>query len=133
MGERTGTWMNKKYSKSDQLKKLHEKRKRQTNEALNAAITQLSLENEEISIATVSRKANVSRKTIYNRPNTLERIRLLQGQQANCRFDNDKVKEKREKKIIESYERKLKKAYLEIDDLKKELEKLRTLYYRAQY
>lgn len=125
--------MGEEYSKSKQLKKLHEERRRKTDDILNMSIVQLSMANEEISIATVSRKANISRKTIYNRKGILDRIRQLQGQQTTQRLNTETAKKNREEKIVESYERKLKKASLEIDKLKKELEEIRTLYYRSQY
>ena len=63
----------------EQIKRLHESRKRQTKELVGLAIERLIEESRIITFGTVAEEAGVTKATIYRHPDLREKVETLRS------------------------------------------------------
>lgn len=103
--------------RSEQIKKVHEKRKNETEEKILNAINELLAEGVTINFNSVAEKANVSTRTLYNKPAIAEKISELRNHNVIKKRTSDDNKDA----IIASLKRKLAKIEKENAELKLQL------------
>ena len=115
--------------REEQLRHLHEERKRKTKEKVENAIKRLTKDSKAINFNSVAKEAGVTKATLYNHSDIRERIEFLRDQQekaySNARGKRD---EANQNAINASLRRKIEKLEARIKELEDENKKLRKSY-----
>ncbi|SMQ77501.1 hypothetical protein SAMN05444673_2830 [Bacillus sp. OV166] len=115
------------YDRAEQLKQLHEKRKKETFDKVEEAIKRLIKNSKDINFNSVAKEAGISKATLYNNPQLKERIDFLKKQTEKTyiigRIQRD---ENNQKAIIDSLKRRIEKLEKKIKVLEKENKQLRS-------
>ncbi|UPW85321.1 DUF6262 family protein [Lysinibacillus sp. Ag94] len=112
--------------REEQLRRLHEERKRKTKEKVENAIKRLTKDSKAINFNSVAKEAGVTKATLYNHSDIRERIEFLREQQEKA-YSNSRVKrdEANQDAMIASLRRRIKKLEGRIEELEDENKKLR--------
>lgn len=112
--------------REEQIKHLHEERKRKTKEKVENAIKRLTKDSKAINFNSVAKEAGVTKATLYNHSDIRERIEFLRDQQEKA-YSNARVKrdEVNQNALIASYTRRIEKLERRIKELEDENKKLR--------
>lgn len=114
------------YDRTDQLKQLHEKRKKETIDKVEEAIKRLTKNSKDINFNSVAKEAGVSKATLYNNLELKKRIDFLKNQKdkafVELRIQRD---ENNQKAIIDSLKRRIEKLEKKNKELEEENKKLR--------
>jgi len=113
-------------NREEQIKHLHEERKRKTKEKVENAIKRLTKDSKAINFNSVAKEAGVTKATLYNHSDIRERIEFLRDQQEKA-YSNARVKrdEANQDAMIASLRRRIKKLEGRIEGLEDENKKLR--------
>ncbi|MFC9538712.1 DUF6262 family protein [Lysinibacillus sp. NPDC056959] len=113
-------------NREEQIRHLHEERKRKTKEKVENAIKRLTKDYKAINFNSVAKEAGVTKATLYNHSDIRERIEFLRDQQEKA-YSNARVKrdEANQDSIIASLRRRIKKLEERIEELEDENKKLR--------
>ncbi|MCC5709537.1 DUF6262 family protein, partial [Klebsiella pneumoniae] len=76
------------FDREEQLKKLHEDRKKATKKKVDEAIKRLTKNSKAINFNSVAEEAGVSKATLYNHSEIKERINFLRNQQEKAYVDS---------------------------------------------
>ena len=112
--------------REEQLRRLHEERKRKTKEKVENAIKRLTKDSRAINFNSVAKEAGVTKATLYNHSDIRERIEILRDQQEKA-YSNARVKrdEANQNAVISSLRRRIEKLEERIKELEDENKKLR--------
>jgi predicted ribosome quality control (RQC) complex YloA/Tae2 family protein len=112
--------------REEQIRNLHEERKRKTKEKVENAIKRLTKDSKAINFNSVAKEAGVTKATLYNHSDIRERIEFLRDQQKKA-YSNARVKrdEANQDAMIASLRRRIKKLEGRIEELEDENKKLR--------
>ena len=114
------------FDREEQLKKLHEDRKKATKKKVDEAIKRLTKNSKAINFNSVAEEAGVSKATLYNHLEIKERINFLRNQQEKAYVDSRiKRDENNQNAIIESLKRRIEKLEKRNKELEKENKQLR--------
>ncbi|MGK0533317.1 DUF6262 family protein [Bacillus sp. 'calajunan'] len=113
-------------NREEQIKKLHEERKRKTKEKVENAIKRLARDSKPINFNSVAKEAGVTKATLYNHSDIRERIEFLRDQQEKA-YSNSRVKRDgaNQNAMIASLKRRIKKLEARIKELEDENKELR--------
>lgn len=113
-------------NREEQIRHLHEERKRQTKEKVENAIKRLTKDSKAINFNSVAKEAGVTKATLYNHSDIRERIEFLRDQQEKA-YSNARVKrdEANQDAMNASLRRRIKKLEERINELEDENKKLR--------
>ena len=112
--------------REEQIRHLHEERKRKTKEKVEKAIKRLTKDSKAINFNSVAKEAGVTKATLYNHSDIRERIEFLREQQEKA-YSNARVKrnEANQDAMNASLRRRIKKLEERIEELEDENKKLR--------
>ncbi|WP_226529030.1 DUF6262 family protein [Metabacillus niabensis] len=114
------------FDREEQLKKLHEDRKKATKKKVDDAIKRLSKNSKAINFNSVAEEAGVSKATLYNHSKIKERTNILRNQQEKAYVDSRiKRDENNQNAIIESLKRRIEKLEKRNRELENENKQLR--------
>lgn len=113
-------------NREEQIRHLHEERKRKTKEKVEYAIKRLTKDSKAINFNSVAKEAGVTKATLYNHSDLRERIEFLREQQEKA-YGNARVKrdEANQNAMIASLRRRIEKLEARIKELEDENKKLR--------
>lgn len=113
-------------AREEQIRHLHEERKRKTKEKVENAIKRLTKDSKAINFNSVAKEAGVTKATLYNHSDIRERIEFLRDQQEKA-YSNARVKrdEANQDAMNASLRRRIKKLEERIEELEDENKKLR--------
>lgn len=113
-------------NREEQIRHLHEERKRKTKEKVENAIKRLTKDSKPINFNSVAKEAGITKATLYNHSDLRERIEFLRDQQEKA-YSNSRVKrdEKNQNALVDSLRRKIEKSEARIKELEDENKKLR--------
>ncbi|MFE3576388.1 DUF6262 family protein [Lysinibacillus sp. NPDC059133] len=113
-------------NREEQIRHLHEERKRKTKEKVENAIKRLTKDSKAINFNRVAKEAGVTKATLYNHSDIRERIEFLRDQQEKA-YSNARVKrdEANQDAMNASLRRRIKKLEERIEELEDENKKLR--------
>ncbi|EJV87697.1 DUF6262 family protein [Bacillus cereus] len=113
-------------NREEQIRHLHEERKRKTKEKVENAIKRLTKDSKAINFNSVAKEAGVTKATLYNHSDIRERIEFLREQQEKA-YSNARVKrnEANQDAMNASLRRRIKKLEERIEELEDENKKLR--------
>ncbi|MFD5854035.1 DUF6262 family protein [Cytobacillus pseudoceanisediminis] len=116
----------KNFDREEQLKKLHEDRKKATKKKVDEAIKRLTKSSKAINFNSVAKEAGVSKATLYNHSEIKERINFLRNQQEKA-FVDSRIKrdDNNQNAIIESLKRRIEKLEKSNKELENENKQLR--------
>lgn len=114
------------FAREEQLKRLHEDRKKETKKKVDEAIKRLTKNSKAINFNSVAEEAGVSKATLYNHSDLKERIEFLRNQQEE-KFVYSRVKrdENNQNAVIASLKRRIEKLETRNKELEKENKLLR--------
>ncbi|MCM3441435.1 DUF6262 family protein (plasmid) [Metabacillus halosaccharovorans] len=114
------------FDREEQLKKLHEDRKKATKKKVDEAIKRLTKNSKAINFNSVAEEAGVSKATLYNHSEIKERINFLRNQQEKAYVDSRINRdENNQNAIIESLKRRIEKLEKRNKELENENKQLR--------
>ncbi|MBR0596465.1 DUF6262 family protein [Sinanaerobacter chloroacetimidivorans] len=114
------------FNREEQLKKLHEVRKKATKQKVDEAIKRLTKNSKAINFNSVAEESGVSKATLYNHSEIKERINFLRNQQEKAYVDSrTKRDENNQNAIIESLKRRIEKLEKRNKELENENKQLR--------
>ncbi|WP_002149242.1 DUF6262 family protein [Bacillus cereus] len=113
-------------NREEQIRHLHEERKRKTKEKVENAIKRLTKDSKAINFNSVAKGAGVTKATLYNHSDIRERIEFLREQQEKA-YSNARVKrnEANQDAMNASLRRRIEKLEARIKELEDENKKLR--------
>ncbi|MGE7888985.1 DUF6262 family protein [Bacillus cereus] len=113
-------------NREEQIRHLHEERKRKTKEKVENAIKRLTKDSKAINFNSVAKEAGVTKATLYNHSDIRERIEFLREQQEKV-YSNARVKrnEANQDAMNASLRRRIEKLEARIKELEDENKKLR--------
>ena len=113
--------------REEQLKRLHEDRKRKTKEKVENAIKRLTKDSKAINFNSVAKEAGVTKATLYNHSDIRESIKFLRDQQekvySNARVKRDEANQNAMNASLRRRIEKLEARIKELEDENKELRK----------
>ncbi|KMN44564.1 DUF6262 family protein [Bacillus sp. LK2] len=113
-------------NREEQIRHLHEERKRKTKEKVENAIKRLTKDSKAINFNSVAKEAGVTKATLYNHFDIRERIEFLRDQQEKA-YSNARVKrnEANQDAMNASLRRRIEKLEARIKELEDENKELR--------
>ncbi|MED0980514.1 DUF6262 family protein [Bacillus paramycoides] len=113
-------------NREEQIRHLHEERKRKTKEKVETAIKRLTKDSKAINFNSVAKEAGVTKATLYNHSDIRERIEFLREQQEKA-YSNSRVKrdEANQNAMNASLKRRIEKLEKRIEELEDENKELR--------
>lgn len=113
------------FNREEQIRQLHEERKRKTKEKVDTAIIRLTKNSKVINFNSVAEEAGISKATLYNHQDLKERIDFLRKQQEKS-FVDARIKrdESNQNAVIESLKRKIEKLEKKCKQLEEENKRL---------
>jgi len=114
------------FNREEQIRHLHEERKRKTKEKVENAIKRLTKDSKAINFNSVAKEAGVTKTTLYNHPELRERIDFLRKQQEKA-YQKSRIKrdENNQNAMIASLRRRIEKLEAKIKELEEENKQLR--------
>ncbi|CAM4023176.1 DUF6262 family protein [Mesobacillus zeae] len=114
------------FNREEQIRHLHEERKRKTKEKVENAIRRLTKDSKAINFNSIAKEVGVTKTTLYNHPELRERIDFLRNQQEKA-YQNSRTKrdENNQNAMIASLRRRIEKLEAKIKELEEENKQLR--------
>ena len=112
------------YNRSEHLKELHSKRRAITQEKVDKAIQRLIKAQKAINFNSVANESGITKKTLYDNKDIIERIEILRYQQSQVPTPSQVKREMNDNNkdaIIASLKRKIKRLEEENKELKEQL------------
>ena len=114
-------------NREEQIRHLHEERKRKTKEKVEDAIKRLTKDSKAINFNSVAKEAGVTKATLYNHSDIRESIKFLRDQQekvySNARVKRDEANQNAMNASLRRRIEKLEARIKELEDENKELRK----------
>jgi hypothetical protein len=112
------------YVRKEHLKVLHEKRRIETHQKADAAISHLLAENKKVNFNSVSTESGLTKATLYNNPDIRKQIEQLRTQEFQLTLVvKHKMGDSSKDAIIASLKRKLSKLEEENRQLKEQIKR----------